>query len=101
MFLLSWNFSFQGAISMTTPLPQSEYQELSCGQCQAGEGLDFDFSFAFQPIVDVEQQRDVGDRGAEVDRHRRQADGEQDEGLPWHVALRGVDSVNMSMEGAC
>jgi len=44
---------------MTSPLPQSEYQELSCGQCQAGEGLDFDFSFAFQPIVDVEQQRVV------------------------------------------
>lgn len=42
---------------MTSPLPQSEYQELSCGQCQAAEGLDFDFSFAFQPIVDAVQQR--------------------------------------------
>ena len=30
------------------------FTELSCGQCVNGAGLDFDFSFAFQPIVDFD-----------------------------------------------
>lgn len=34
----------------------STYKELSCAQCSQGAGLDFDFSFAFQPIVDAEQK---------------------------------------------
>lgn len=38
---------------MSPALPQSQYHELSCSQCRAGAGLDFDFSFAFQPIIDV------------------------------------------------
>ncbi|WP_425258614.1 EAL domain-containing protein [Marinobacter qingdaonensis] len=29
------------------------FDESHCGQCECGEGLDFSFSFAFQPIVDV------------------------------------------------
>jgi EAL domain-containing protein (putative c-di-GMP-specific phosphodiesterase class I) len=44
---------------MSHALPKSEYRELSCGQCRAGAGLDFDFSFAFQPIVDVNLRRVV------------------------------------------
>jgi EAL domain-containing protein (putative c-di-GMP-specific phosphodiesterase class I) len=36
------------------PLPESRYRALSCAQCRSGAGLDFDFSFAFQPVVDVE-----------------------------------------------
>lgn len=31
--------------------------ELSCAQCIDGAGLDFDFSFAFQPIVNVQQRQ--------------------------------------------
>lgn len=34
-------------------LPESRYKELSCAQCRAGAGLDFEFSFAFQPVVDA------------------------------------------------
>jgi len=35
------------------PLPESRYRSLSCAQCRSGAGLDFDFSFAFQPVVDI------------------------------------------------
>lgn len=35
------------------PLPQHHYRELQCAQCRAGAGLDFEFSFAFQPVVDA------------------------------------------------
>ncbi|MEM8637840.1 MAG: EAL domain-containing protein [Cyanobacteria bacterium P01_G01_bin.54] len=38
---------------MTTPL---DYQPLTCHACAQGAGLDFDFSMAFQPIVDTSQQ---------------------------------------------
>lgn len=31
-----------------------QYVELSCRNCAEGAGLDIDFSFAFQPIVDIE-----------------------------------------------
>lgn len=34
----------------------SNFVELSCKQCVDGAGLDVDFSFAFQPIVDVRTQ---------------------------------------------
>lgn len=34
-------------------LPEHRYKELSCAQCRAGAGLDFEFSFAFQPVVDA------------------------------------------------
>ena len=33
-----------------------QYVPLSCAQCTAGAGLDFDFSGAFQPIVDLGQR---------------------------------------------
>ncbi|SFR75467.1 EAL domain, c-di-GMP-specific phosphodiesterase class I (or its enzymatically inactive variant) [Marinobacter daqiaonensis] len=32
--------------------PEVLFDESHCGQCACGEGLDFQFSFAFQPIVD-------------------------------------------------
>lgn len=32
------------------------FDESHCGQCECGEGLNFSFSFAFQPIVDVVNQ---------------------------------------------
>ncbi len=35
----------------------SDFQELGCSECAGGAGLDFDFSMAFQPIVDVEERR--------------------------------------------
>lgn len=37
----------------SSPLPVSKYRELSCAQCRSGAALDFNFSFAFQPIVDA------------------------------------------------
>lgn len=33
--------------------PEVLFDESHCGQCACGEGLDFQFSFAYQPIVDV------------------------------------------------
>jgi EAL domain-containing protein (putative c-di-GMP-specific phosphodiesterase class I) len=39
---------------MTPPaLPATHYRELTCAQCRSGAGLDFEFSFAFQPVVDA------------------------------------------------
>src|SRR6056297_1963031 len=35
---------------MKTP---QDFRELTCAECAAGAGLDFDFTMAFQPIVDV------------------------------------------------
>jgi EAL domain-containing protein (putative c-di-GMP-specific phosphodiesterase class I) len=35
------------------PLPASKYREISCAQCRSGAALDFNFSFAFQPVVDA------------------------------------------------
>lgn len=32
------------------------YRELSCAQCRAGEGLNFEFSFAFQPVVNAAER---------------------------------------------
>ena len=40
-------------------LPASQYRELSCAQCRSGAGLDFEFSFAFQPVVDAVAKRVV------------------------------------------
>lgn len=36
--------------------PEVLFDESHCGQCACGEGLEFSFSFAFQPIVDVANQ---------------------------------------------
>mgnify|MGYP003624296172 FL=1 len=33
--------------------PEILFDESHCEQCACGEGLDFSFTFAFQPIVDV------------------------------------------------
>ncbi|MDB6063729.1 MAG: diguanylate phosphodiesterase [Verrucomicrobiaceae bacterium] len=41
---------------MSQALPKSQYREMNCGQCRAGAGLGFDFTFAFQPIVDITLQ---------------------------------------------
>ena len=35
----------------------SEFKSLSCAQCRAGAGLDFSFTMAFQPIVDVRERK--------------------------------------------
>jgi len=34
--------------------PEVLFDESHCEQCACGDGLDFSFSFAFQPIVDAE-----------------------------------------------
>lgn len=38
---------------MANQFNKDNFIELSCAQCANGAGLSFDFSFAFQPIVDV------------------------------------------------
>lgn len=38
----------------------SDYSELSCRACRHGEALGFDFSMAFQPIVDAAKQQVLG-----------------------------------------
>ncbi|WP_145137616.1 EAL domain-containing protein [Pseudomonas duriflava] len=42
---------------MTTFFPKELTQPTRCQGCQQSEPLNFDFSFAFQPIVDVESRR--------------------------------------------
>jgi EAL domain-containing protein (putative c-di-GMP-specific phosphodiesterase class I) len=37
-------------------LPQNLHEKGRCGECDCDEGLDFSFSFAFQPIIDVDNQ---------------------------------------------
>jgi EAL domain-containing protein (putative c-di-GMP-specific phosphodiesterase class I) len=44
---------------MTPSLPACQYRQLSCEQCRSGAGLDFEFSFAFQPVVDAAARRIV------------------------------------------
>lgn len=41
-------------------LPQKSYRKLGCAECLGGAGLTFDFSMAFQPIVDVTSGRTFG-----------------------------------------
>jgi len=40
-------------------LPQEHYREISCAHCRSGAELAFEFSFAFQPVVDAVAQRVV------------------------------------------
>jgi EAL domain-containing protein (putative c-di-GMP-specific phosphodiesterase class I) len=40
-------------------LPQERYREISCAQCRSGADLAFEFSFAFQPVVDAVAKRVV------------------------------------------
>lgn len=35
---------------------QKDYRTLECGECAGGAGLDFDFTMAFQPIVNIATQ---------------------------------------------
>jgi len=42
---------------MTDDSDKDKCIELTCDQCANGAGLAFDFSFAFQPIVDIKEQR--------------------------------------------
>jgi EAL domain-containing protein (putative c-di-GMP-specific phosphodiesterase class I) len=37
-------------------LPEKLHEKGPCGECDCDEGLDFSFSFAFQPIIDVDNQ---------------------------------------------
>jgi len=39
-----------------TVFPETLFDESNCDQCACGTGLDFSFTFAFQPIVDVESK---------------------------------------------
>lgn len=73
-------------------LPASQYKELNCAQCRAGAGLDFDFSFAFQPVVNA-RQRCVIAYEALV----RGAQGE-----PAHTVLAKIDDRNRyAFDQAC
>ena len=41
--------------------PPSDYRELGCAQCIHGEALGFDFSMAFQPIIDLQHGKIFAD----------------------------------------
>lgn len=41
-------------------IPIHNYQALGCSECRNGEVLDFDFTMAFQPIVDLNKQEVFG-----------------------------------------
>jgi len=41
---------------MTSNFNKDSYIEMSCAECTNGAGLPFDFSFAFQPIVDIQEK---------------------------------------------
>ena len=41
---------------MTSTFNKDSYIEMSCAECTNGAGLPFDFSFAFQPIVDIQEK---------------------------------------------
>ena len=43
---------------ITVRLPP--FQKLTCGECRSGAGLDFEFTMAFQPFVEVESDRVFG-----------------------------------------
>jgi EAL domain-containing protein (putative c-di-GMP-specific phosphodiesterase class I) len=40
-------------------LSRDRYREISCARCRSGAELDFEFSFAFQPVVDAVARRVV------------------------------------------
>lgn len=41
---------------MTSPAPPPDFRQLSCRECMESVDLGFDFSMAFQPIVDLRQR---------------------------------------------
>ncbi len=45
---------------MITPIKPADFRTLGCADCSCGRALGFDFSMAFQPIVDVGQRAVVG-----------------------------------------
>ncbi|MCP8900690.1 EAL domain-containing protein [Gilvimarinus xylanilyticus] len=45
---------------MTNSIQPSDYRELPCDACTRGQALGFDFSMAFQPIVDVSTRTVMG-----------------------------------------
>lgn len=73
-------------------LPAAKYKEFSCAQCRSGAGLDFEFSFAFQPIVNAPQRCVVA-----YEALVRGSNGE-----PAHSVLEKVDDNNRyAFDQAC
>lgn len=54
--MIRWRIAQQATRHTTNPT-QNGYSKLSCAECREGAGLDFDFTMAFQPIVDLEKGR--------------------------------------------
>lgn len=42
---------------------QSDFRQLGCAECAGGAGLDFEFTMAFQPIVNTTTQKIFAARG--------------------------------------
>jgi EAL domain-containing protein (putative c-di-GMP-specific phosphodiesterase class I) len=42
---------------VSNPIEDPLFDETQCAYCQNGAGLDFDFTFAFQPIIDADRRR--------------------------------------------
>ncbi|UTF61705.1 EAL domain-containing protein [Gilvimarinus sp. DA14] len=45
---------------MADPVKPADYRSLGCDECACGQALGFDFSMAFQPIVDLQLREVVG-----------------------------------------
>ena len=50
------NFSGISASELPIYIKEQETRELSCEGCLNGEALDFDFTMAFQPLIDLSQK---------------------------------------------
>ncbi|MFT3929410.1 MAG: EAL domain-containing protein [Spongiibacteraceae bacterium] len=73
-------------------LSAAQYKELSCAQCRAGAGLDFDFSFAFQPVVNAKLRCIIA----------YEALVRGPKGEPAHTVLERVDDSNRyAFDQAC
>jgi len=57
------NFSGISASELPIYIKEQETRELSCEGCLNGEALDFDFTMAFQPLIDLSQKRTFGFEG--------------------------------------
>jgi len=57
--------NFKGISASELPIytKEQEARGLSCEGCLNGEALDFDFTMAFQPLIDLSQKRTFGFEG--------------------------------------
>jgi len=72
--------------------PAVLFDETHCGQCACGEGLDFAFTFAFQPIIDADKR--------EVYAYEALVRGNEGEGA-WSILSRVNEKNRYSFDQIC